>query len=437
MKNILSIVALTALAVSPVHGQWSQSAAGDSLRLGALHRKAEANDPRQKQFLLLDRQTDLRLQNLSAERLPVLRAETGSQTQSDVFSAPTSASGGVSLPSPSRTTWDSRIVVEQSVLAPTLSARRNVEEAQHAESRSSVRTALFGLRQEVNDAFFDAALLDERGQIISANIAELEKRLHEAQLRVKEGVALPSDTAAIRATLLEREQDLAGIEADKHSARARLAELIKRPVSASDPFALPDLALETTRARQDLAHVRARPEYERFALTRERLAREQEEASARLRPHVSAFAHAGYGQPGLNPISDEPDSYFVLGVRMQWEPWNWGSTNREREVLSVQQQILVAEEDAFVSRLQRDVQIDLADIDRLDAILVLDDQIVTLRERVETETSARFREGVVTASEFLDRSTDVLEARLARSTHRVEQVQARARFLTTLGLEIR
>jgi outer membrane protein TolC len=48
----------------------------------------------------------------------------------------------------------------------------------------------------------------------------------------------------------------------------------------------------------------------------------------------------------------------------------------------------------------------------------------------------RFREGVVTASEYVDRSTDVLEARLARATHRVEQVQARARFLTSLGLEI-
>jgi outer membrane protein TolC len=67
----------------------------------------------------------------------------------------------------------------------------------------------------------------------------------------------------------------------------------------------------------------------------------------------------------------------------------------------------------------------------------MDDAIVTLRERVESETRLRFQEGVVTSSDYLDSSTDVLEARLARAAHRVEQVQARARFLTTLGLEIR
>jgi outer membrane protein TolC len=83
------------------------------------------------------------------------------------------------------------------------------------------------------------------------------------------------------------------------------------------------------------------------------------------------------------------------------------------------------------------MQSDLANMTRLDTALTLDDQIVTLRERVEDETRIRFREGVVTASEYTDRSTDVLQARLARATHRVEQVQARARFLTTLGLEIR
>jgi outer membrane protein TolC len=119
-----------------------------------------------------------------------------------------------------------------------------------------------------------------------------------------------------------------------------------------------------------------------------------------------------------------------------WTPWNWGSTGRERDAIAIQREIVASEEAAFTSRLTRDIQNDLADIDRLDAALALDDQIVALRERVDAETGIRFREGVVTASEYVDRNTDVLEARLARATHRVEQVQARARFLTSLGLEI-
>jgi phage terminase Nu1 subunit (DNA packaging protein) len=42
----------------------------------------------------------------------------------------------------------------------------------------------------------------------------------------------------------------------------------------------------------------------------------------------------------------------------------------------------------------------------------------------------------VTAAEYVDRQTDVLEARIARARHRVERAQAQARFLTTIGLEV-
>ena len=49
----------------------------------------------------------------------------------------------------------------------------------------------------------------------------------------------------------------------------------------------------------------------------------------------------------------------------------------------------------------------------------------------------RFQEGVVTASEYLDRNTEWLAAQFARGRHRVELAQARARLLTTLGLEVR
>jgi outer membrane protein TolC len=48
----------------------------------------------------------------------------------------------------------------------------------------------------------------------------------------------------------------------------------------------------------------------------------------------------------------------------------------------------------------------------------------------------RLGEGVITASEYLDRHTEWLTAQFDRARHRVELAQARARVLTTLGLEV-
>jgi outer membrane protein TolC len=183
--------------------------------------------------------------------------------------------------------------------------------------------------------------------------------------------------------------------------------------------------------------VRARPEYLQFSSARDRLARQQDLATAQDRPRMSAFARAGYGKPGLNFISDRFETYWLAGTQLQWKAWTWGTANREREALAVQQQITQADEAAFTDGLRRAVEGDLATIDGLATVLGLDDRIVTLRESIERGTQSRFREGVVTAADYLDRSTELLEARFARAGHRVDLAQASARFLTTVGLEVR
>src|SRR5262249_29593208 len=150
----------------------------------------------------------------------------------------------------------------------------------------------------------------------------------------------------------------------------------------------------------------------------------------------SAFGRVGYARPGLNFISDQFETYGLAGLQFQWKLWNGGTATRERQALSLQQELVAADEAAFARGLGRATENDLAAIDRLTTALELDDRIVALREQIERTTQIRFAERVVTASEYLDRNTELLDARLARSAHRVELAQARARFLTTLGLEV-
>jgi outer membrane protein TolC len=152
---------------------------------------------------------------------------------------------------------------------------------------------------------------------------------------------------------------------------------------------------------------------------------------------LSAYGRAGAGRPGLDFLSHDVNPYWLAGVRVQWNPIRWGSPAREREALALQQQAVQADEDAFARHLLRAVQQDLATLDQLEEAAPLDDRIVALRESIERETSARLGERVVTAAEYVDKQTDVLEARLLRATHRVERAQAQARLLTVLGLEVR
>ena len=201
-------------------------------------------------------------------------------------------------------------------------------------------------------------------------------------------------------------------------------------------LATPDLLSEVSVARRGATDARVRAEYDQFTRARALLERQDRLRAAQDKPRVSAYGRVGYGRPGLNPLSNTFDTYWLTGVQVQWTPLTWGKTGRDREVLALQRQVISAEEQHFTATLRRSVVQDLASIDRLDATLRSDDEIVTLRERIAAETRVRFNEGVVTSAEYVDRETDVLSARIMRALHRVEQAQARARFLTTLGIEV-
>ena len=127
--------------------------------------------------------------------------------QSDVVTFPFAAPGVTAVPSPLKETWDFRVNADLGLVDPTSAPRREVERSQLRESQARVRVALFGLRQEVNEAFFAAALLQAREGVLAAAITDLEARLRAASARVEEGAALPGEAAAVEATLLQRRQD--------------------------------------------------------------------------------------------------------------------------------------------------------------------------------------------------------------------------------------
>ncbi len=431
----LALGALVALARAiPLS---AQTLAPDTLRLGALHTSAGLRDPRANELQLLAAQSRLRQRNIDTELRPTMLAESQAQYQSDVARIPLVLPGGLTPPVPSHDTYDARLVAQQKLFDPSRAPRRAVEDAQLAESQARLRVALFGVRQNVSDVFF--ASLRAQAQIaeLETTIADLEAQGAVAAARVREGSALPGEELAFRAEALRRRQTVAEWNATRRASLDVLADYTGRRIDSIAVLATPDLSSEVDAARLVAGDARVRVEYEQFARARAVLERQDRARAAQDKPRVSAYGRLGYGRPGLNPLSNTFDTYWLTGVQVQWSPFSWGTTGRDRELLALQRQALSAEEEHFTAILRRGVVQDLAAIDRLDATLRSDDEIVTLRERITVETRVRFNEGVVTSAEYVDRETDVLSARVVRALHRVEQAQARARFLTTLGIEVR
>lgn len=415
----------------------TRSVRSDSLTLSALQDSAVLRDPRGRELALLAEQSRLRLANLNAERRPTLTAQGQAQYQSDVARIPIVLPGGISPPTPPHDTYDAHVAAGQTLFDPTLAARRAVEDAQLAESEARLRAALYPLRQNVSDAYFAAARAQAQIAELEHTITDLEAQQRVAAARVREGTALRSEEMALRAEILRRRQSVGEASASRRAALAVLSDLTGGSYDSTTLLSTADPAGAVRRARDSILILRARPEFAQFARARAVLEEQERARKSQDLPRVSAFGRAGIGRPGLNPLNTRFDEYWLAGVQLQWSPWTWGTGGRERQILALQRQIIAAEEESFSESIRRATEQDLATIDRLEAAVRDDDEIVALREQILAETRARFNEGVVTSAEYVDRQTDVLSARTARALHRVELAQARTRFLNTVGVEVR
>ena len=424
--------AFAVLAMTCARGAIAQG----PLQLGALHREATAADERMREIDLLARQSDLRLKTIDVDQLPAISVLGQTQYQSDSTTAPFPLPGGQPAFAAPKFTYDAAVRVDQRLYDPSVDSRRALERASLAESQARVRTAVYGLKQEVNDAFFTAALLQEQIGALEASVTDLEARLRETSARVREGAALAGEAAAVEAALLRQRQQADELRASRAAALARLARLTRHTVDAETPLAIPDLTAAVAQARRNLDAIRTRPEYEQFARTRDRIGAQEANTSVAERPQLSLYGRAGYGQPGLNAINEHGEGYALGGLQVQWKAWGWSAPDHERQALALQQEIVAAEQEAFTSAIRRGVENDLATIDRLRNASSDDDRIVQLRDSIDRAARIRFNEGVTTAADYLDRRTEWLSAQFDRARHKVELAYAEARLLTTLGVEV-
>lgn len=427
-SRLAGIATVVLLAAAPLRAQ-------DTLQLAALQDAALRHDPRGAQRALLREQSSLRETSLEMERRPQLSLNALASHQSDV-TAVTLNLPGASVPMPPKDRWQATLDAQQLLYdGGAVGARRELERARLAESSAQVDAALYRLRAEVNAAFFNGYLLGARTRELEALLGDLATRLQVARARVLAGAALPRDTSAIVAEQLRSTLARDEAAAARSASLAVLARLTGMPIDTGVVLLLPDLAADVARTREGgrPESLRLRPEFAQFDRTRARLDREAANAHLENRPRLVAFGQAGLGRPGLNQFRTDPDEFWQAGIRVEWRPWTWRSADRSAEVIHAQQRIVSTEEHALAEQLARAVQSDLADMQRLRSALATDERVVALRTEIERQALAQFTESAISAAEYVEVRTDVLEARLTLERHRAELAQAEARYLTTLG----
>ena len=308
-------------------------------------------------------------------------------------------------------------------------ANKAIAKADAAEQRSRVDVSLYQLKMRVDQLYFGILLLDERVAQVKNAINVLESNLGRMKSYQKNGVARQSDVDAVEAELLTTLQTLKQIEASRTSYRRMLEVFIGSKLS--------DATLKRPEMTEVESRVSARPELAMFDAQTNLLSSKRQALRASLMPRFSAFAQGFYGYPGLDMFKDMMSSKWTLnalvGVRMTWNLSAFYTKKNDIAKLNTAGQQVALQRDVFLFNTQMQTVQDDGEIDRLKSAIEDDKRIVELRKSVRIAAESNLKNGMIDATDLLQKIADENNALLNLSTHEIELLQAIYRLKTTLN----
>lgn len=412
-----------------VAGTLQQPAPADSISLQYCYRQAVENYPTAKNIELQRKITDLNVEIAHSGYFPQIDVRGKATYQSEVTEVALPAGQGP--PTPDNDQYEASVDVTQTIFnAGAVGIRKNLERVKGEREIASTQVQLHQIRGQVDQVYFGILLSKRQAETVQLLIENLEEQLSTVRSRVESGVMLPSQQHILEAELIKARQDSADTRSNIRAGYAVLGEITGEEIPTSTGLKLPEIETNYRSLQPQ------RPEYNEFENTQAVLNQQKELAKTKQWPRISAFGTAAYGRPGLNFLNNEFHDYYIVGVRVRWNFWDFINSDRESEALQIQQQKVTQNRRAFDRQLQASLDRISERIASVRENIERDQQIVELREQIVEETASQLKHGVITATEYITELTRANQAQLSLFINRVRLSQAQIDYMTTLGQPI-
>ena len=400
------------------------SKAQQSITLEECYDLVIENYPLAKQVKLLDAQNKLDLDVISTSKLPQLSLDAQATYQSDVIQFPLAMSGIEPL---NKDQYRATVSVNQLIYnGGATDASLQLKTTQLKTKQKQVEVSLYQLKQQINQLYFSVLLAQESQLLLNAKQAQLEAKLKEVQSGIKYGVILPSSDKILQAELLKISQQFNELESNKTSLVQTLSSLISQPLNASTIFQKPllDTPLQTELTR---------PELELFQLKKEEIENSETLLSKQNAPKLLGFATGGYGNPGLNMLDNSFQTFYTVGVKVNWTVFDWKANKKQRQSLAINKDFIENETEIFKLNTNIALNQQQKEIDKIETFITSDLEIINLRKDVLKSADSQLKNGVITSSAYITELTNLYEDENTMVMHNIQLQLAKANYNVIKG----
>jgi outer membrane protein TolC len=125
--------------------------------------------------------------------------------------------------------------------------------------------------------------------------------------------------------------------------------------------------------------------------------------------------------------------FYLIGLKANWNVFDWGKTKTQKEALAVSQEIVNTEKETF--QLNTEMQLKEAgfEISKMEALIDADKEIIILRGKVLKSASSQLKNGVITSSEYLTEFNSLYESMIGQKLHEIQLDLTKANYKVLRG----
>ena len=384
------------------------------------------NYPLAKQSDLLYDKANLDIEAMNKGKLPKLDINAQATYQSDVTSLPIQIPN-VTVEPPNNDQYRATLDISQSIYnGGLIDASVKVKEATTKVDQQEVEINLYGLKNKVNQLYLSVLLLQENRALLRAKEKQLQTRINEVKAEVKYGTLLPSSANALEVELLKIKQNYSELDYSKSNLIQRLSLLLGRELNIDVALQQPEVVITPPKEKD-------RPELMLFELQKEQIDFSSELLTKTNSPKISAFAQGGYGNPGLNMLDNSFKTFYMTGLRLNWNIFDWNKTKTEKQSLQINKEIINTQKETFELNNNLELVNLQTEIYKLQELIVFDEAIISLRENMVKTAESQLKNGVITSSAFISEFTDMFEAKSTLNLHKTQLLLKQILYQITKG----
>ncbi len=409
MKPIIISILSLLIGFNPLN-----SSGQDTIRLADLFKALNSSNPISKIPSSIDSVYQLKQSNLKVIYLPKLDINGSATWQSDVTALNISLPiPGFSIPKPDHDQYKVALDVSQLIWdGGSTKTRIELEERNRILERNRIDVEMYGLKERLTNLYYNLVLLDVTKNQLELMQKDLVRRVFELESGVRAGMVLSSTVDALKAEQLKLLQNLDAIPAQKNSLISSIRAITGISINENDKYILP-IPLELN----DLSCLR--PELSGFRFQKDVLNASSNLISRKRYPVFAGFVQGGYGKPGLNMLSNNWDTFYLLGAKLSWNIWDWNSASREKQQFKVQQGMIDRRKDVYLNGYNAQIESINAEISKLRNQLEKDNEIINLLHGVTERSSSSLKNGTITSANYISDFNAESKARLDMETRKI------------------